>query len=81
MEKWHTARGRGAMMLVGKQDPAMDNSQRARLLLRELWRERLEFARLQLEAAKPRVEAARSFSRKLRPLMSSVERSKQRDGR
>ena len=39
----------------------MDNSQRARLLLRELWRERLEFARLQLEAAKDHVEAAKEL--------------------
>ena len=52
---------RGAIVLVGTQDPAMDNSQRVRLLLQELWRERLEFARLQLQAAKDHVEAAKEF--------------------
>jgi len=47
--------------LVGTRDPAIDNSHRARLLLQELWRQRLEFARLQLEAAKDHVEAAKEF--------------------
>ena len=39
----------------------MDNSQRARLLLQELWKERLEFARLKLEAAKLRLEVAKEL--------------------
>jgi hypothetical protein len=52
---------RGAIMLVGTRDAAMDNSQRARLLLQELWRQRLEFARQQFEAAKARVEGAKEF--------------------
>src|SRR5215831_12129295 len=58
--RYHGA-NRGAIMIVGTRDPAMDNSQRARLLLQELWRHRLEFARLQLEAAKDHVEAVKEF--------------------
>ena len=64
--QYHGA-NRGAIMLVGTRDPAMDNSQRARLLLQELWRQRLEFARRQFETAKDHVEAAKEFQSQAPP--------------
>src|SRR5262245_16736720 len=63
---------RGAIVVVGTRDPAMDNSQRVRPLLQELWRERLDAARSNLKQRKLTLKPPKSFSRRLRPQMEPM---------